>query len=284
MKVKVGDVTLGGGGPLVLIAGPCVLESEELALRVGEEVRRAAEDVGMPYIFKSSYAKMNRTSIRSYIGPGLEEGLRILEKVKSEVGVPVLTDVHSPPEAEAAAEVVDAVQIPAFLCRQTDLALACGRTGKPVNIKKGQFMAPEDMGPAAEKVASTGNSRIMLTERGTCFGYHNLVVDMRSLVIMGKFGYPVVFDATHSVQLPGAGKGASGGQPEFVAPLARAAAAVGVDAIFLETHPEPSEALSDAACMLPLRELRGLLEEVVEIHLSLGKFSARFTERRGEWR
>jgi len=278
MKVRVGDVTVGGE-PLVLIAGPCVLESEELALRVGEEARRAAEDVGMPYIFKSSYAKMNRTSIRSYVGPGLEEGLRILERVRSEVGVPVLTDVHSPPEAEAAAEVVDAVQIPAFLCRQTDLALACGRTGKPVNIKKGQFMAPEDMGSVAEKVASTGNSRIMLTERGTCFGYHNLVVDMRSLVIMRKFGYPVVFDATHSVQLPGAGKGTSGGQPEFVAPLARAAVAVGVDAIFLETHPEPSEALSDAACMLPLRELKRLLEEVVEIHLSL-----RFTERRGGWR
>lgn len=275
MKVKVGEVTVGGRA-LVLIAGPCVLESEGLALRVGEEAKRAAEEVGMPYIFKSSYAKMNRTSIRSYMGPGLEEGLRILERVKSEVGVPVLTDVHSPREALAAADVVDAVQIPAFLCRQTDLALACGRTGKPVNIKKGQFMAPEDMVSVAEKVASTGNSQIMLTERGTCFGYHNLVVDMRSLVIMRKFGYPVAFDATHSVQLPGAGKGASGGQPEFTAPLARAAVAVGVDALFLETHPEPSEALSDAACMLPLGELRRLLEEVVELHIKV-------VERRGGW-
>ncbi|HID10629.1 MAG TPA: 3-deoxy-8-phosphooctulonate synthase [Candidatus Latescibacteria bacterium] len=266
MKVWVGGTPLGEGTPLVLIAGPCVIESEDLALRVAEEVRGAAEDVGMPYIFKSSYAKMNRMSIRSYIGPGLEEGLRILEKVKREVEVPVLTDVHSPEEARAAGEVVDVVQIPAFLCRQTDLALACGRTGKPVNVKKGQFMAPEDMGPIVEKVASTGNRRIMLTERGTCFGYHNLVVDMRSLVVMRDLGYPVVFDATHSVQLPGAGEGTSGGRPDFVAPLARAAVAVGVDAVFLETHPDPPRALSDAACMLPLGELGRLLRELVEIH------------------
>ncbi len=266
MKVWIGKVPVGDGAPLALIAGPCVIESEDLALKVAEEVRRAAERVGIPYIFKSSYAKMNRMSIGSYVGPGLEEGLRILERVRREVEVPVLTDVHSPEEAEAAGEVVDAVQIPAFLCRQTDLALACGRTGKPVNIKKGQFLAPEDMGPIAEKVASTGNRQILLTERGTCFGYHNLVVDMRSLVVMRGLGYPVVFDATHSVQLPGAGGGKSGGQPEFIAPLARAAVAVGVDAVFLETHPDPPRALSDAACMLPLGELGGLLRELVEIH------------------
>ena len=266
MKVWIGKVPVGDGAPLALIAGPCVIESEDLALKVAEEVRRAAERVGIPYIFTSSYAKMNRMSIGSYVGPGLEEGLRILERVRREVEIPVLTDVHSPEEAEAAGEVVDAVQIPAFLCRQTDLALACGRTGKPVNIKKGQFLAPEDMGPIAEKVASTGNRQILLTERGTCFGYHNLVVDMRSLVVMRGLGYPVVFDATHSVQLPGAGGGKSGGQPEFIAPLARAAVAVGVDAVFLETHPDPPRALSDAACMLPLGELGGLLRELVEIH------------------
>ena len=260
--VPIGKIHIGEGMPLTLIAGPCVIESETLVMETAEAVKEVAERLNIPFIFKASYAKRNRLSIESFAGPGIEEGLRILERVRREVNVPVLTDVHTPSEAVEAGAVVDVLQIPAFLCRQTDLALAVGRVGKPVNIKKGQFVSPEDMGPIARKIESTGNAQILLTERGTTFGYHDLVVDMRSLVIMRGFGYPVIFDATHSVQLPGAGGTRSGGSPEFIFPLARAAVAVGVDAVFIETHPCPSEALCDAASMLPLEKLEELLREL----------------------
>jgi len=263
--VKVRDITIGDNFSLVLIAGPCVIESEDLVLTVAGAINEVAERLGMPFIFKSSYVKANRLSLKSFTGPGIKEGLRILEKVKEEIDVPVLTDVHSTSEVEQVAEVVDILQIPAFLCRQTDLALAVGATGKPVNIKKGQFLAPEDMEPIADKIRSTGNDQIILTERGSCFGYHNLVVDMRSLVILRRTGCPVVFDATHSVQLPGSAAGSSGGEPEFIRPLAMAAVAVGVDAIFIETHPDPTRALCDASSMLPLDRLEPLLERLIEV-------------------
>ena len=248
--------------PLALIAGPCVIESEALVMETAQAIEAMAEGLNMPFIFKASYAKKNRLSIESFAGPGIEEGLRILERVRNEVEVPVLTDVHSPSEAAEAGAVVDVLQIPAFLCRQTDLALAAGRSGKPVNVKKGPFISPEDMGPVARKIESTGNTQILLTERGTTFGYHDLVVDMRSIVVMRQLGYPVVFDATHSVQRPGGAGSSSGGNPEFIFPLARAAVAVGVDAVFIETHPCPSEALCDGASMLPLGKLEELLREL----------------------
>lgn len=276
MVVCMGSIQIGGGAPLVLIAGPCVIESERLVLETAEAIRRVVECLNMPFVFKSSYAKMNRMSHTSFSGPGIEKGLRILKKVREEVGVPVLTDVHSPEDANRAAEVVDVLQIPAFLCRQTDLALAAGRTGKPVNMKKGQFLAPEDMGPIAKKIASTGNTQILLTERGTTFGYHNLVVDMRSLVILRRLGYPVVFDATHSVQLPGAGGSHSGGDPAFIFPLARAAVATGIDALFVETHPCPSEALCDADSMLPLGKLEELLRELKRLDEAGVRYSSSY--------
>ena len=263
--VSIGKIHIGEGMPLALIAGPCVIESEALVMETAQAIKEVAERVNIPFIFKASYAKKNRLSIASFSGPGVEAGLRILERVRSEVGVPVLTDVHSPSEAAQAASVVDVLQIPAFLCRQTDLALAAGRTGKPVNVKKGPFVSPEDMGPIARKIESTGNPRILLTERGATFGYHDLVVDMRSIVIMRQLGYPVVFDATHSVQRPGGAGSISGGNPEFIFPLARAAVAVGVDAVFIETHPCPSEALCDAASMLPLGKLEELLRELKRV-------------------
>lgn len=250
-------IVFGGGAPPALIAGPCVIESEEHVHSLAREIRRLAG----PFVFKASFDKANRSSIASYRGPGLREGLRILGSVKA-AGFAILTDIHEPAQAEAAAEVADILQIPAFLCRQTDLLVAAGRTGRVVNIKKGQFLAPEDMRLAAEKVASTGNSRILLTERGTSFGYHNLVVDMRSLVIMRRTGFPVVFDATHSVQLPAGAGDRSGGQPEFIAPLARAAAAVGIDGLFIEVHEEPARALSDGPNALPLERLGALLDTV----------------------
>jgi 2-dehydro-3-deoxyphosphooctonate aldolase (KDO 8-P synthase) len=264
MQVKIGDVIVGGGR-LALIAGPCVIESEELCLNVASKLKEICGKLGIGYVFKSSYDKANRTSIHSFRGPGLEKGLEILQTVREKVGVPILTDVHSPEEALIAGKVVDALQIPAFLCRQTDLLLSAGRTGKPINVKKGQFLAPWDMRYVIEKIESTGNKNILLCERGTTFGYNNLVVDFRSLVIMKSFGYPVVFDATHSVQMPGAGKGVSGGDREMAPYLLRAACAVGVDAIFLETHPEPTEALSDSATMLPLNSLPQILELAVKI-------------------
>jgi 2-dehydro-3-deoxyphosphooctonate aldolase (KDO 8-P synthase) len=251
IAVTVGEektqVEFSNAAPLSLIAGPCVIESEDHVLRMA----RAIRDIVGPFVFKASFDKANRSSIHSYRGPGLKEGLRILKEVCN-LGIPVLTDIHEPAQADMAAEVVDILQIPAFLCRQTDLLVEAGRTGKAINIKKGQFVSPADFGNAAEKVASTGNRRILLTERGSSFGYNNLIVDMRGLRIMSKTGYPVVFDATHSVQLPGAAGSASGGQPEFIDPLARAATATGIAGIFVEVHDAPERALSDGANALRL--------------------------------
>jgi 2-dehydro-3-deoxyphosphooctonate aldolase (KDO 8-P synthase) len=260
----VGNLNIGGNNPFVLIAGPCVIESEKLILETASEVKKIADELDIPLIFKSSYKKANRTSLNSFVGLGDDEALKILQKVKTQFDIPILTDVHSESEVEKAAQVVDVLQIPAFLCRQTELLIAAGKTGKVVNIKKGQFLAPEDMKHTAEKVASTGNNNIMLTERGTTFGYHNLVVDMRSLVIMRRFGYPIVMDATHSVQIPSKG-GISGGEPDFIPALAKAAVAVGIDALFMEVHPEPAKALSDAGSQFPLNGLKKLLTELKNI-------------------
>jgi len=264
--LRVGDTEIGNGR-LALIAGPCVIESEELALRTAEEIRRIAEQLEMPFVYKSSFLKDNRSSVDYYQGPGLEEGLRILERVKREVGVPVLSDVHESWQAAPAAEVLDILQIPAYLSMQTSLAVAVARTGKPVNVKKGQFLDPRDMEKVIGKIRSQGNDQILLTERGSFFGYRNLVVDVRSLAIMRAFGYPVVIDATHAVRnygVPSADP--SGGSPEFVPPIARAAVAAGVDAVFIETHPNCAEALCDASSMWPLDRLEGLLRQLVEIH------------------
>lgn len=248
----------------MLIAGPCVIENRKLIFETALAIKKITDELNIPFIFKSSYKKANRTSLDSFTGIGDNEALQILSDVRSELKIPVLTDVHTVEEIKLAASSVDVLQIPAFLCRQTDLLIAAGESGKIINIKKGQFLAPEDMKHAAEKVASTGNNNILLTERGTTFGYHNLVVDMRSLVVMRELGYPVVMDATHSVQLPSK-ENTSGGEPKFIQPLARAAAAVGIDALFLEVHPNPKEALSDAASQLPLTELKNLLIEVLAI-------------------
>ena len=263
--VRIGTVEVGRGKPLVLIAGPCVIESERLALEVAEGLARATSDLGLPLIYKSSYLKDNRLSPGSYAGPGLDEGLRVLARVRAEFGVPVLSDVHERAEVARAAAVLDALQVPAFLCRQTRLLEAVCASGKPVNVKKGQFMAPDDMGRIVAKAAAAGCGSVLLTERGASFGYHDLIVDMRSIQVMRGFGCPVVFDATHSVQRPGAADGASGGSPEFVPVLARAACAAGCDALFVETHPEPEKALSDARSMLPLRDLRRALEGAVAV-------------------
>ncbi|NLM97406.1 MAG: 3-deoxy-8-phosphooctulonate synthase [Halanaerobiaceae bacterium] len=251
--------------PFVLIAGPCVLEGLERSLMIGKKIKEITERTGIPYIFKASFDKANRSSIKSYRGPGLEDGLEILKAIKKELQVPVLTDIHQPEQAGPVAEVVDIIQIPAFLCRQTDLLIAAAETGLVVNIKKGQFMAPWDMKKVVEKIVSTGNQKILLTERGISFGYNNLVVDMTSLPVMRDTGYPVVFDATHSVQRPGAKGETSGGDRQFVPYLSRAAAAVGIDALFMEVHDNPEEALSDGSNMLYLDDLEGLLEEVLAI-------------------
>jgi len=259
------SVQFGPGAPLFLIAGPCVIESEAHATMMAERIAEIATELGVPLIFKASYDKANRSSVMSYRGPGLQEGLRILGAIKKRTGLPILTDVHEVSHVGPAAEICDVLQIPAFLCRQTDLLVAVGRSGRVANIKKGQFLSPWDISNAAEKVASTGNERIILTERGTSFGYKNLVVDMRSFSIMRKLGYPVVFDVTHSVQLPGGEGTSSGGQPEFIEPLARAGVAAGVDGIFLEVHDNPAKALSDGANALPLSQLRGMLERVGKI-------------------
>lgn len=261
----IAGVPVGGDAPVFLVAGPCVLESEELARRVCGTVRDIAGRLGIGFIFKSSYDKANRQSYHSFRGPGIERGLDMLAGIREEFGVPVLTDVHSPEEAIRAGGVVDVVQIPAFLCRQTDLAWACGRTGKPVFAKKGQFMAPEDMAAIARKIEEGGSDRIVLVERGTTFGYHNLVVDMRSFPLMRETGCPVVFDCTHSVQRPGGQGDRSGGDPRFIATLARAAAGAGVDGLFIETHPDCANALCDAATMLPLDRLESLLKTIVEL-------------------
>ncbi|HZR45408.1 MAG TPA: 3-deoxy-8-phosphooctulonate synthase [Candidatus Manganitrophaceae bacterium] len=272
--VEIGKVKIGGDD-LFLIAGPCVIESEELVMKTAEQIARIAASHRIPYIFKSSYDKANRSAVTSYRGMGMDEGLRILQKVKSEIGVPVLSDVHGPEEATAAAEVLDLLQIPAFLCRQTDLLVAAGKTGRGVNVKKGQFLAPWDMANVVEKLESTGNKKIFLTERGTTFGYNNLVSDMRSLVIMRRWNYPVIFDGTHSVQLPGGGGKVSSGQREFVTPLTRAAVAVGCDGLFLEVHPNPDQALSDGPNMIDLAELNRLLTQVKQLRDVLNEKTAR---------
>ena len=263
--VQIGALTIGGGHPLVLIAGPCVIESEGHALALATAIKAVAADAGVPFVFKASYDKANRTSIASFRGPGLEAGLRVLARVRAEVGVPVLTDVHEPAQAEAAGAVVDVVQIPAFLCRQTDLLVAAARTGRAVNIKKGQFLAPLDMRHAIRKVVESGNSRVIVTERGTSFGYNNLVVDMRALPMMRELGYPVIFDVTHSLQLPGAGDGVTAGLAQYIEPLASAGVAAGVDGIFLEVHEEPARAKSDAQNALALDRLKPLLGRLARL-------------------
>ena len=264
-EVEIGNFKVGAGNRQFLIAGPCVIESEQLVLDTAGCIAEIAKSLGMSYIFKSSFDKANRTSINSYRGPGLEKGLAVLQQVKTQLGLPVLTDVHTEEQATEAGTIVDVLQIPAFLCRQTDLIIAAARTGKVVNVKKGQFLSPQEMGNAVKKVEEAGNKRIVLTERGSSFGYNNLVVDMRSFPVLRSFGYPVVFDATHSVQLPGGGGTKSSGQREFVEPLACAAAGVGVDGFFMEVHPNPDEALSDGPNMVPLHQLRDLLERVMRI-------------------
>lgn len=263
--VKIGNIRIGEKCPIVLIAGPCVIEGWKQTCTVAQKLKKIAAAAEMPFIFKTSYDKANRTSLTSFRGPGYEQGLEILARIRRQLDIPVLSDVHRFEEIEAAAEVLDVLQIPAFLCRQTDFIIEVARTGKAVNIKKGQFLAPDDVGFIIEKVTSTGNRRLLITERGATFGYHNLVVDMRSLVIMRQFGFPVVFDATHSVQLPGAGGGASGGERLFVAPLARAAAAVGVDALFLEVHEQPDTALCDGPNSLRLAQVPRLLQVIKQI-------------------
>jgi 2-dehydro-3-deoxyphosphooctonate aldolase (KDO 8-P synthase) len=273
-QITVGKVRFGAGAPLFLIAGPCVIESEAHAMMMAEKLGAIAGDLGVPYIFKASYDKANRSSVSSYRGPGLKDGLKILLKIKKRTGLPVLTDVHNASQVSAAADVCDILQIPAFLSRQTDLLVAAGKSGRVVNIKKGQFLSPQEMGNAAEKVASTCNEKIILTERGNSFGYQNLVVDMRSFPIMRKFGYPVAFDVTHSVQLPGGEGKSSGGQPEFIEPLARAGVAAGVDGIFLEVHDNPSKALSDGSNALPLAQFRPLLEKIVSLAAVVRKWDA----------
>ncbi len=272
---SLGDILIGGRQPLVLFAGPCVVESRELVMRTAEQIQSTSRKYDTPVVFKSSYKKANRTSGKSFVGIGTDEALKILAEVKREFEFPILTDIHKESEAAVAAEVADVLQIPAFLCRQTDLLHAAGFTGKVVNIKKGQFLAPEDMKHAAAKVEETGNDRILLTERGTTFGYNNLVVDMRSLKIMSDLGYPVVLDATHSVQLPGGDKSAAqtGGQPEFIFPLARAGAAVGIAGLFVEVHPDPAKALSDAASQLKLDLLDELLRQVTQIDRIVKQFA-----------
>ncbi len=274
-EVVIGPVRIGGGNPLALVGGPCAIEDEVHALMLAERLSRMAQAASVPFIYKSSYDKANRSSLAAYRGPGLKEGLRILQKVKQNVGVPVLSDVHDVSEVERAAEVLDVRQVPAFLCRQTDLVIACGRTGKPVNVKKGQFLAPRDMLNVVGKIRSTGNERILLTERGTTFGYNNLVVDFRGLQDMRELGYPVIFDATHSVQLPGGLGDRSGGERKYVPALARAAVGFGIDALFMEIHEDPDRTLpdgrplSDGPNMLWLDDLPRLLDEIRAIQFGL---------------
>lgn len=264
--VQIKDFFVGSGEPFAVISGPCVIESEESALYAASFLKQLFGDLGIHFIFKSSYDKANRSAYHAFRGPGLQEGLRILEKIRREFDVPVLTDIHSPEEAKAAGQVCDVLQIPAFLCRQTDLIAAAGETGAVINIKKGQFMAPWDMGNVVDKLLSSNNSRIILTDRGTSFGYNNLVSDMRTIPIMKRFGFPVCFDASHSVQLPGGQGTSSGGQREFIPTLAKAAIAAGSDMLFLESHPNPAEAKSDKDSVFPFSELRPLLEGLKKIY------------------
>ena len=263
--VKIGDYEVGQGHPLMLMAGPCVLEGYEHSLAIGKAVKAICAKLGVPYVFKASYDKANRSSVKSFRGPGIEEGLAILAQIKKDLGVPIVSDIHETGQVEKAAEVLDILQIPAFLCRQTDLVYQAAKTGKVVNVKKGQFLAPWDMQNVVTKVEEAGNHNLMLTERGVSFGYNALVTDMRSLPIMRALGYPVVMDATHSVQIPGGQGTTSGGQSQYVPHMARAAAAVGVDALFLEVHDNPDKALSDGANMVRLDELEALLIDVIAI-------------------
>ncbi len=264
-EIKIGDVVFGSGHPPLIIAGPCVIESGDVVFHTAEQLKQVCGQAGLPLVFKSSYDKANRSSIDSYRGPGMEKGLRILSDVRSKFDIPVISDVHSVEEVGPASEVLDALQIPAFLCRQTDLILSASKTGKPVNIKKGQFLAPWDVKNIIDKFSSAGNLNLFITERGNAFGYNNLVVDFRGLPIMRAFGFPVIFDVTHSIQLPGGLGSSSGGQREFAEPLARAAVAVGVDGLFLEVHPEPKRALCDGPNMIRLDEVGKLLTTVKAI-------------------
>ncbi|NTW55279.1 MAG: 3-deoxy-8-phosphooctulonate synthase [Chlorobaculum sp.] len=278
-KFSIGPVSLPGEKGLFLIAGPCLVENRQMAMEVATELDRISKEEDIPVIFKGSYRKANRSSASSYTGIGDREALEILAEVREAFGMPVLTDVHETSEVELAAAYVDVLQIPAFLCRQTDLIVAAASTGLAVNIKKGQFLAPEDMAYAAEKAASTGNRKIMLTERGTTFGYHNLVVDFRGLPIMADSGWPVILDVTHSVQLPGAGAGVSGGDRRFLMPLARAAVATGVDGLFFEVHPDPAKAMSDAATQAPLAEFGAMVRELMQLQRCMTTIRETFHSR-----
>ncbi len=268
-QVSVKNIKIGKGNPLVLIAGPCVIESEKLTLDIAGNIKDVATSLNTPFIFKSSFDKANRLSVNSYRGPGIKKGLEVLKKVKQKLNVPVLSDIHCQRDIAEAAKVLDIIQIPAFLCRQTDIVIAAAKAGKVINIKKGQFLAPWDILPIIKKIESAGNKSILITERGACFGYNNLVSDLRSLEIMRQFGYPVIYDATHSIQLPGGKGSVSGGQREFVAGLSRAAAAFGCDGLFLEVHPDPDKAPCDGPNMISLKELEILLKEIKKIEAAL---------------
>jgi 2-dehydro-3-deoxyphosphooctonate aldolase (KDO 8-P synthase) len=268
-EIKIGDIKTGAGNPLILIAGPCVIESEKHCLDTAKQIKDIALELGIPFIFKSSFDKANRLSIGSYRGPGLKKGLEILHKIKQRLHIPILSDIHCEKDIAEASKVLDIIQIPAFLCRQTDIVVAAALTGKVINIKKGQFLAPWDILPIIKKIESTGNKSILITERGACFGYNNLVSDFRSLSIMRGFGYPVIYDATHSVQLPGGKGGSSGGQREFVVGLSRAATAFGCDGLFLEVHPWPDKAPCDGPNMIDLKELQKLLRQIKRIEAAL---------------
>lgn len=268
-EINIGNAKLGDDNPLFLVAGPCVIESEDVVFYTAEKLKEICQEAGFSFVFKSSYDKANRTSLSSFRGPGMEKGLRILSDVRSRFRIPVISDVHAVEEIQPASQVLDALQIPAFLSRQTDLILAASRTGKPVNVKKGQFLAPWDVNNIIDKFISTGNRNLFITERGTSFGYNNLVVDFRGLSIMNSFGYPILFDVTHSLQLPGAKGNSTGGQREFAEPLARAAVAVGVDGLFIEVHPDPDRALCDGPNMVPICSLPSLLGTVQNIHTAV---------------
>lgn len=272
-EITIGKSALGGSNPLFLIAGPCVLENEEILFQTADRLQRICKTLGFPLLFKSSYDKANRTSVSSFRGPGIEKGLKMLSEVRSRFGIPIISDVHSVEEVRVAAKVLDVIQIPAFLCRQTDLILAAANTGKPVNIKKGQFLAPWDIRNIIEKFIATGNHKVFITERGTSFGYNNLIVDFRAFPVIRSSGYPVIFDVTHSLQLPGGMGTSSGGQREFAEPLARAAVAVGVDGLFLEVHPDPDKALCDGPNMIRLDDLEEMLSHIKIIHDSVRSFS-----------
>ena len=271
-EVRIGEIRIGKGNPLVLIAGPCIIENEEITFTTAQKLKEVCDRLGISLIFKSSFDKANRTSGFSFRGPGIDQGLKILSEVKKKFSVPVISDIHAVNEVRPASEVLDALQIPAFLCRQTDLILSSSRTGKPVNIKKGQFLAPWDVKHIIEKFTSTGNQNLLLTERGTSFGYNNLIVDFRGFSVIRSFGYPMLFDVTHSLQLPGGEGRSSGGQREYAPSLARAAVATGVDGLFIEVHPDPMKALSDASTMIPLNEIEGLLQQTKTLHDTVRKW------------